>query len=188
MSSGLEPAQQPFAAQTSSVAAARRFLTSRLEQWGRDDLVWVGQLVVSELATNAVLHAGTSFTICVRTLPDGAVRLEVADGAQRAPRERQYGPEATTGRGVGLVAELTRTWGVDQRPDGKTVWCELVAGPDASGPQDDAASALPPEIDVDAFLGADDLAEPASTREADGPGPTGGRTRRALAGAYRRPA
>ena len=44
----------------SSVATARRFCEARLVEWGADELADVVSLLVSELVTNVVLHAGTS--------------------------------------------------------------------------------------------------------------------------------
>ena len=85
----------------------------------------------------------------LQALPGGAVRIEVADGSVRVPRLCDYGLQATTGRGVGLVADLSREWGVHGRPGGKTVWCEIAPESDERGGrrgQEDAP------FDVDAFL------------------------------------
>lgn len=112
---------------STSVPAARRFLQDALDGWGADGFSWTATQILSELATNAVLHAGTSFTVTL-TLSGDVLRLAVTDSSARSPRERHYGLEATTGRGVQLVAALSRTWGVDAEPGGKTVWCDLEAG------------------------------------------------------------
>lgn len=138
--------QRSYSADASNVSAARGFVTARLEAWQLDGLVWTAQLALSELATNCVLHAGTPFTVRVRHLADGAVRLEVDDGVRRAPRQRSYDLSSTTGRGIVLVAGLARAWGVEQRPGGKTVWCEIVAAPE----QGDETGRS--EVDLDAFL------------------------------------
>jgi anti-sigma regulatory factor (Ser/Thr protein kinase) len=110
---------------TASVPAARRFVRRTLASWELDTLVEAACLVVSELTTNAVLHARSEFT--VRLLLDGAgdLRLEVLDGSQRAPRPRSYSNGSTTGRGLSIVEDLVSTWGVEGRPDGKVVWVEL---------------------------------------------------------------
>jgi len=152
-----------FSEGSASVRAARRFVAKTLSSWGQEDAVWDAQLVVSELATNAVLHAGTPFTVRL-TLADRSVRLEVDDGVSRAPRERRFGPDATTGRGISLIAEVSASWGVSMRPGGKSVWCELsvTPGPDLRGTRDDDA-----EPDLGAFLSAED---------ADGAGGSGAAT------------
>ncbi len=109
-----------------SVSAARRFLTGELERWGVDDLAWAGAQVVSELATNAVLHARSGFL--VRLELDGSVlRIAVRDSSTVPPNQRHYGDSATTGRGLNLLQELARSWGTDPEPDGKWVWAELDA-------------------------------------------------------------
>lgn len=110
---------------SSSVPDARRFVRTTLRSWEREDLADAAALVVSELATNAVLHARTPFT--VRLLLDGAgrLRLEVTDASQRRPDRRGHSPQASTGRGLAIVAELAAAWGVDVAEGGKTVWAEL---------------------------------------------------------------
>jgi anti-sigma regulatory factor (Ser/Thr protein kinase) len=152
-------AERSFASATSSVREARRFMTGCLEAWDLEAAVWTAQLLLGELATNAVLHAGPSgFTVVVLGLPDGAVRLEVRDGSVRPPRLRDYGTSSTTGRGVALVARLSRGWGVLPSSTGKVVWCEVV--PDGGEPalpvlEDDAL------VDLDDFLlDEDDLPAP----------------------------
>lgn len=123
---GAPNAEQSFPPETASVGAARRFVRRLLSEWGSGSAEWNAELAVSELATNCVLHAATAFTVTVTLLPEGAVRLEVADGARRVPKERHYAADTTTGRGVALVAQLTRRWGVDPQADGgKVVWCEI---------------------------------------------------------------
>lgn len=132
---------------SSSVGAARSFLRRTLTEWDAPELEWHASQVLSELATNAVLHAGTDFTASV-DLADDVLRLQVRDGSRRAPRPRRYGLGATTGRGLGLVGALAQDWGVEPDGSGKTVWCVLTR-------QDEPAG----EPDLTAFLSADDLAE-----------------------------
>lgn len=165
-------AEQAFAPTASSVSAARRFVTDCLEQWGQEPVMWTVQLLLSELATNAVLHAGGSgFTVGVEVLPEGAVRLTVADDSPRSPRLRDYGTGATTGRGVALVDELARGWGVEPRSaaddGGKVVWCEVVPEPRGLrlvGDDDEADDGGP---DLDAFLGPDDTDVPPARHRSD---------------------
>jgi anti-sigma regulatory factor (Ser/Thr protein kinase) len=112
-----------------SVPLARRFVTDLLEEWGLDDAAWTAQLIISELATNAALHAKTTFTVSVTPEVGGAVRIEVRDGSQRYPRIRQHDGEATTGRGLRILDELALSWGVDVVPSGKVVWALVEARP-----------------------------------------------------------
>ena len=140
--------ERTFAPASESVSAARRFVSDVLDGWQMDGVVWAAQQVISELATNAVLHAATPFTV-VLVIAGDAVRVEVRDDSSRAPRQRHYSQEATTGRGLALVASLARAWGVQHDAQGKSVWCELTT-------EEPGADA---EIDLDAFLSADDVGE-----------------------------
>lgn len=110
----------------SSVPPARHFAQRAVEAWGLDDASWATALIVTELAANAVLHARTEFTVTLVRLAD-AVRIEVRDSLAAPPRQRSHTAEATTGRGLRLVAELARSWGTDPAPGaaGKTIWCEV---------------------------------------------------------------
>ena len=150
-----DSATRRYPSESASVTEARHFLTSQLVAWGLDAVRWSAELVLTELATNAVLHAReTGFTVALQALPGGAVRIEVADGSVRVPRLCDYGVQATTGRGVGLVADLSRDWGVRGRPGGKTVWCELAPETDERPGRVDEESE---PFDLDAFLaGVDD--------------------------------
>jgi anti-sigma regulatory factor (Ser/Thr protein kinase) len=88
-------------------------------------------LLVSELVTNSVLHAGLSphAPIGVQVSNGSAsVRLAVHDGGQGFPFPAQGAPGVplvSGGRGLAIVAALSDTWGIDSSPDGCTVWCQL---------------------------------------------------------------
>ena len=70
-------------AEPGSVSKARRYCEQRLADWGAGDLVDTVALLVSELVTNVVLHAGTA---CELRLKRGErLRVEVVDGSQRRP-------------------------------------------------------------------------------------------------------
>lgn len=119
----------------SSASAARRFVQAALRDlprpdapvrtWDDEDLGWTAGLLVSELVTNAVLHARTEVVVTVQPGDGGTVRIEVHDGSARQPRPRTSGQEATTGRGLRLVEDLAARWGVRTDHTGKTVWLEL---------------------------------------------------------------
>ena len=80
--------------------------------------------LVSELATNAVIHARTPFTLVVSRIED-AVRVSVHDGSAVLPRRRAYGLDAATGRGLRLMSTMSSDWGIDAEAGGKVVWFEL---------------------------------------------------------------
>jgi anti-sigma regulatory factor (Ser/Thr protein kinase) len=83
-------------------------------------------LVVSELATNAVLHARTPFVVRM-TGGGGSVRVAVFDTSAGHPEPGAPDPTAVTGRGLGIVEALASRWGVESAADGKWVWAELAA-------------------------------------------------------------
>ena len=90
-------------------------------------------VVVSELVTNAVVHAGTDIEVdCRLEAPTGALVVEVLDHhPSRAPRDGDLEPRHGTpeyGRGLRLVAALAETWGITYRTGAKTVWAQLPAG------------------------------------------------------------
>lgn len=110
-------------AEPSSVGEARRFVTRVLNDWGLLNAVEVVTLLVSELATNAVLHARTAYAVVVSQGTDD-VQVEVLDGSAIEPRRRQNSASAATGRGVALVDRLSTSWGTRSGSNGfaKCVW------------------------------------------------------------------
>ena len=162
-----------FSASAENVAAARRFVSEVAERWKLGDLAWPLVQIVSELASNAVIHAGTTFT--VRLIRDReATRIEVLDASVRRARSRDYGVDATTGRGLHLVESLSREWGVSKADEGKVVWA-VVDG----AALDDGD----PEAFLEAFLDGDDLGEAkhVSAKPAKGRGATRSRAHLQLA-------
>jgi hypothetical protein len=122
----VDAATARFLAGPDAPFAARRFVTSLLGCRPYDDRAPMDDagLVVSELATNAVVHAGSPFSVSVRC--DGsAIRISVHDWDATLPVLRDGGPTAISGRGLHLVSMLARDWGVEPSPEGKTVWAEL---------------------------------------------------------------
>jgi serine/threonine-protein kinase RsbW len=117
-----------FSGHADQVAAARRFVASAIHGVGpaRD----VSRLLVSEAATNALLHSGSgegggSFSVAY-LISDHVLRVEVHDGGgPTGPRRRVHHLESMTGRGLDLFDALSDRWGVDGSPDGRTVWFEL---------------------------------------------------------------
>ncbi|MER6212748.1 ATP-binding protein [Streptomyces sp. NPDC001272] len=88
-------------------------------------------LLVSELVTNACLHAGGPRELVLRYGPEDRLRVEVTDGSPDLPRPRPaHDPARPGGHGLVLLDHLARAWGcallADGRP-GKTVWLELPA-------------------------------------------------------------
>ena len=118
-------AWRTFAPNPSEVFAARHFVAFVLERWGMEieDL----PLLVSELATNAVLHARSDFEVTVIRM-HRCVRVEVFDQNTRLPTFAVAPTDAYSGRGLMLLRELSTNWGVESHSDvGKTIWFEVNA-------------------------------------------------------------
>jgi PAS domain S-box-containing protein len=110
---------------------ARRMLREVLEEAGREAWLDAGELAVSEVVTNAALHAHTDIEVRVELQPD-RVRVEVRDSNPLVPVARDYEDEATTGRGMGLVALVALECGVESLGDaGKVVWFTVGGAEDA---------------------------------------------------------
>jgi anti-sigma regulatory factor (Ser/Thr protein kinase) len=108
-----------------SAGLARRFLMSTLTGWDNVPDVNDAALLLSELVTNAALHAKTDIVVRVELNAD-YLRLSVTDGSPRQPVVRHYSDQSTTGRGLALVSAMALRWGINANPDGsKTVWADL---------------------------------------------------------------
>jgi anti-sigma regulatory factor (Ser/Thr protein kinase) len=117
-----------------SVRLARDWVTSVLREIGRDELTESARLAVSELVTNAILHADPPMTVHVRGTVERP-RVEVTDQSLVPPQRRQTHllvdleddhSWTTMGRGLDLVASYSDRWGADISPNGlgKVVWFE----------------------------------------------------------------
>lgn len=123
MTGGVFVVSEAFPAELSTPAAARRFVAGALVAAGVPQSEAV-PVVVSELVTNSVLHAGTPSTVVV-SVDARCVRIEVHDADPTLPAMRSPTPETVTGRGLVLVDALTDRWGCDPEGGGKVVWFEL---------------------------------------------------------------
>jgi anti-sigma regulatory factor (Ser/Thr protein kinase) len=103
------------------IAAARHFALAAAEHLGccAADL----SLVVSELATNACVHARSPFTVTVNRQGTGIV-VEVAD-EDPGPVTVRHLTKGASGRGMQIVAAVAKDWGVTSHPSGKSVWAVL---------------------------------------------------------------
>jgi sigma-B regulation protein RsbU (phosphoserine phosphatase) len=125
-----------------SPALARRHVTAVARAAGLDDLLDEALLLVSELVTNAVLHAGSQVDLRLDTSGTG-LRVEVVDSTPGAVPLTPRGSSDTRegGRGLYLLDALAHTWGTTHTPTGKSVWFLLGSQP-ATAP---AAEAAQPE-------------------------------------------
>lgn len=107
-----------------SVAQIRRFAVEACQEAGADGVSDTVALLVSEVATNALVHGSGEVHVNVSTA-GAVVRVEVDDDGGGLPMRRQAGPDAEGGRGLALVDALATSWGVQPTALGKTVWFEV---------------------------------------------------------------
>ena len=112
-----------------AAAVARAFVREVCQTWqlARPDETVVDRavLVANELVTNAVVHAGSDLWLQLELRVD-RLFISVRDTNPRLLRSVPPDLEADGGRGLWLVDQLARAWGVRPAPDGgKTVWCAL---------------------------------------------------------------
>ena len=118
-------ATQRFPEDLSSPRQARRFLDEVLGRWECQPAIDTLQLLISELVTNAVIHARSQPEVSVRMLGN-SIRIEVSDDSEQMPKVVDADDLSVSGRGLALVSSEASQWGVTPRPSGgKTVWFEV---------------------------------------------------------------
>lgn len=116
--------QATFPGLAGDVRSARRFVSDAFVALGLPGEVHHAALATSELASNAVTHASSPFT--VRVIGDlAAVRVEVEDDSPAVPRSRTPTPDEPTGRGLQIVGQCSQRWGITPAAGGKVVWFEI---------------------------------------------------------------
>ncbi|MEU0950601.1 SpoIIE family protein phosphatase [Streptomyces canus] len=104
------------------VERARKWATHQLGAWGLTEAEFVTELVVSELVTNAIRYGAPP--VQLRLIRDRTLICEVSDSSSTSPHLRRARILDEGGRGLLLVAQLTKDWGTRQTTTGKTIWCE----------------------------------------------------------------
>ena len=126
---------QTFSGEQASIRQARRFVHEQLLAAGQHSAAETAHLLTSELATNVVNHACTSFEVVVDITPS-LIRVEIHDGqaVTEAFRDlianppRSVEPTQVGGRGLLLVASRAVRFGLhDKGVEGKAIWFELAA-------------------------------------------------------------
>ncbi|MET9900759.1 SpoIIE family protein phosphatase [Streptomyces sp. NPDC006446] len=110
-----------------AVSRIRAEATRRLEAWGLGEAAFTTELILSELVTNAIRYGGSP--IGVRLLRDGdSLICEVGDGTSTSPHLRRAAFTDEGGRGLFLVAQMSRRWGTRYTDRGKIIWAEQALG------------------------------------------------------------
>ena len=122
-----EQTAHQFAPQSTSAAAARRFVRQTLTDWGAAHLIDDAVLLTNELVTNAVVHAGTDVNVSCALGPD-YVQIGVGDshGSRTLPPTvSNSAPDKTSGRGLYMLSQISQVWGVEYDRLSKRVWFRL---------------------------------------------------------------
>lgn len=110
-----------FACDPASVRGARRFAAEQLDGVSPEVLGAI-TLMVSELATNSIAHAGTGFTVSLQRTAQ-RVRVDVQDRGRAAPTLRSPTTADPSGRGLRIVEQLAQQWGAQStKGQGNNVW------------------------------------------------------------------
>lgn len=115
--------EKGFSPRPEAASAAREFVLRTIQARDDDEASRLA-ILTSELATNAILHARSEFTVKVSRRGE-KVRVSVADGSVDVPVNKQYISNQPTGRGLLIVDSLADRWGVVVEDGGKTVWFEI---------------------------------------------------------------
>jgi anti-sigma regulatory factor (Ser/Thr protein kinase) len=119
-----QSAETVFPAVPESIGGARRFTRAALRRHDvAPETIDIAVLLVSELATNALLHAGSEIRLRVHVADE--VRVEVCDASSEGPERTWAGWDRETGRGMELVSSLAQGWDWAPSRDGKVVWFAL---------------------------------------------------------------
>jgi anti-sigma regulatory factor (Ser/Thr protein kinase) len=121
-----------FTPSVECVGEVRHFVSDALAKSGIDaDRVFECQLVADELATNAVLHAGSIFSVAVE-LTDTFVRIAVRDDSNAPPVQQYSQAEAQDGHGLVIVSGTVSGWGTVPLGHGKETWADISRPPPSS--------------------------------------------------------
>ena len=110
----------PTSPREARVRAARE-----LEEWGDPEARHAVLLLISELVTNAVVHARSTVTVDLAVSDDGPVLVRVHDESPVRPVPRRHHADRPGGRGMHLLESLAARWGVEETQTGKSIWFEV---------------------------------------------------------------
>lgn len=132
-------ARVPFPATNRAPGAARAVIAHTLGSWGVPvDDVDAARLVVSELVTNAVVHAEPPKSIELEfSLSASTLRISVMDGGRRewSWPDVEALPSDEHGRGRTLLKSICKRLGVERLPGRTVVWCEIDVGGNGAKPR-----------------------------------------------------
>jgi anti-sigma regulatory factor (Ser/Thr protein kinase) len=109
-------------------AICRELVGRACERWGIPRVRRLAELIISELASNAVLHARTPAAVTVRLAGD-CLQMAVRDGdprlVYRPPPGAHGAHHGEHGRGLLILEAMADTWGSAPTANGKVVWAQV---------------------------------------------------------------
>ncbi|MGW1811727.1 SpoIIE family protein phosphatase [Streptomyces sp. NPDC002078] len=137
-------------ADPAAIAPLRADCARRLDSWGLDEISYTTELILSELVTNAIRYGGEPIRLRLLLDQDSLI-CEVADGSSTSPHMRRAATTDEGGRGLFLVAQFARRWGVRYTARGKVIWCEQALESVEGGPEEAMGDALLDQWDESAL-------------------------------------
>lgn len=108
-----------------AAAQARKQVRAAIWAWQVPVEEEVAVLLVCELVTNAIMHTASEAVTLAIVAADGALRVDVHDTSSCLPVVVDAAADSETGRGLKLVATLSREWGFYRTQAGKAVYFTL---------------------------------------------------------------
>ncbi|MEU0161239.1 SpoIIE family protein phosphatase [Streptomyces sp. NPDC006261] len=124
-------------AEPERISVGRQLVRELLHDWKDPEQVDSAVLMVSEMATNVLVHTDGDALMLAEVSGergDRRLRVEVADASDELPHKRRPGEMASSGRGLVLMEMLADAWGVDPRGEGKSIWFELYESAEPGAP------------------------------------------------------
>jgi anti-sigma regulatory factor (Ser/Thr protein kinase) len=134
--------------EATSATEARRLLRHALADVDRHEAWADAEVAVSEIVTNALVHAGTPMHLRV-LLGSPGLRVELHDGSPHLPHRRHHSEVAATGRGLHVVGEMVDRWGAYPSGAGKVVWFEIATAENGHAQHADPPPLAPDAVEIE---------------------------------------
>ncbi|MEV1047068.1 SpoIIE family protein phosphatase [Streptomyces sp. NPDC049916] len=128
-------------AEPERISVGRQLVRELLHDWNDPEQIDSAVLMVSEMATNVLVHTDGDALMVAEVggeRGERRLRVEVADASDELPHKRRPGEMASSGRGLVLMEMLADAWGVDPRGEGKSIWFELYESQEPEQPAEQA--------------------------------------------------
>lgn len=118
-------AYQEFEPKAGTVAEVREFVRGVLTaQHVNEEEIFACQLIADELATNALIHAGSWYSVAIESSEEH-LRIAVRDDSRVLPVLRKAALNSESGRGLSIITETATEWGAETMGLGKEAWADV---------------------------------------------------------------